>query len=357
MIDNYVQCFVPPGASILDAMQAINRSDARIALVVDEQRILLGTVTDGDVRRGLLRGLQLSDRIAEIMNSSPKTIRSGSSDRSHILELVQRNICHQFPVVDGRGAVVGIESSEDALVSTRRENWVVILAGGLGTRLLPLTAERPKPMLHVGHQPILATTIDNLSRQGFSKFFISINYRGEVIRNYFGDGSDRNVRIEYLVESEPLGTAGALSLLKQEATAPVIVMNGDILTTVDMNNLVDFHHEHNAVATMCVSDYSFEVPFGVIDIKEHRIASIVEKPRHRFLISAGIYVLAPEVVGLVPSDRRFDMPELFTALIADGRETCVFPIGEYWTDIGKIDDFERANREFSGNFDRAKGAS
>jgi dTDP-glucose pyrophosphorylase len=352
MVPNFEQCLIAPTSAILEAMQAINRTDAKIALVIDGERRLLGTVTDGDVRRGLLRGLQLTAPVSEVMNAAPKSVRPGE-DRSRILDLVQRNVCRQFPVLDAGGRVTGIETFDDAVLSLKRDNWIVVLAGGRGTRLLPLTAERPKPMLHVGNQPILATIIGNLARQGFVNIFISLNYRGEMIRSYFGDGSDWNVNIRYLMEDSSLGTAGALSLLPEKPTLPVIVTNGDILTTVDFNNLLDFHRAHGAVGTMCISEYSFQVPFGVVDIKGHTIASITEKPWQRFLISAGIYVLQPEAIDLVPRDVRHDMPELFGRLISDGRETCVFPIGEYWTDIGKAEDLERANRDFFGNFPHA----
>jgi dTDP-glucose pyrophosphorylase len=349
MVKDFERSFVSPGQTILAAMEAINSSEARIALIVDAERHLLGSVTDGDVRRALLRGLPLSAPVAEAMNADPKILYEGD-DRSQVIDLMQRNICRQVPVLDRSGRVIGIESFEDAILSLRRDNWVVLLAGGRGTRLMPLTAERPKPMLHVGNRPILATIVDNLKKQGFTNIFISINYMGEIIRSYFGDGSDRNVNIRYLVEEDLLGTAGALSLLPERPTTPMIVMNGDILTTVDLKHLLDFHQEHGATGTICVSEYSVEVPFGVIDVDQHRITKIAEKPVYRFLVSAGIYVLEPEVVGLVPAATRYDMPSLFDRLLAEGHETCVFPISEYWMDIGRVEDFERANRDYSRHF-------
>jgi dTDP-glucose pyrophosphorylase len=349
MIRDFEKSFVAPDATILAAMEAINASEARVALVVDGEKRLLGSITDGDIRRALLSGFPLSGLASAVMNREPKIIREGD-DRSQAIDLMQRNICRQVPVLDQQGRVTGIESFEDAVLSLRRDNWVVLLAGGRGTRLLPLTAERPKPMLHVGNQPILATIIDNLKKQGFTNIFIAINYKGEMIRSYFGDGADRNVNIRYLVEEESLGTAGALSLLPEIPTEPMVVMNGDILTTVDLKHLLDFHQDHGAAGTMCVSQYSFEVPFGVVDVDKHRVTRISEKPVYRFLVSAGIYVLQPEAVQLVPSATRYDMPSLFERLIGEGRETCVFPIGEYWMDIGRMDDFERANRDYSGHF-------
>lgn len=336
-------------ADILSAIEVINRSDARIALVVDENRRLVGSVTDGDVRRGLLRGVALSDAVSEVMNSQPRVIRN-SEDRAQALQFMKQNVCRQVPVLDAEGHVIAIETVEEALLAMRRDNWVLLMAGGRGQRLRPLTDTSPKPMLMVGDKPILETILDNLIKQGFHNFYISLNYMGDVVRDYFGDGSRKGVTIRYIIEDQFMGTAGPLSLLPEPLTKPIIVMNGDILTTVDFNYLLDFHHDHRAEGTMCVCEYSVEVPFGVVELDEHRISRIVEKPTHRFMISAGIYALSPHAVAMVPTGQQSDMPTLFERLVAGRLETCVFPIREYWMDIGRLDDFDRANRDYAVQF-------
>lgn len=338
---------------IISAIAIINNSDARIALVIDDNRKLIGTITDGDVRRAILKGVALSQPVTAIMNHHPHVIRS-SADRPRALQLMQSGVCRQVPLLDNQDRVIGLETLEDALLKARHSNWVLLMAGGRGRRLSPLTDQTPKPMLHIGGKPILETIVDGLARQRFRKIFISVNYKGDVVSDYFGDGSDRGLEIEYLVEKEPLGTAGPLSLLPEKPSATTLVMNGDILTTIDFNHLIDFHDEHQAEGTICVTDYKFEIPFGVVGVDGHRISKIEEKPVLNFLVAAGIYALSPATVEMVPRDERFDMPALFKKLVAKKVETAVFPIREYWMDIGRLDDFERANREYKGMFSLAQ---
>jgi dTDP-glucose pyrophosphorylase len=353
---NVLECLVPRSADILRAIAVINNSDARIALVIDDGGRLIGTVTDGDVRRGILRGVALTDAVTLLMNRSPHVIRT-PEDRPRALQLMRANVCRQVPVLDSDGRVSSIETLDDALHTVRQGNWVLLMAGGRGRRLSPLTDSTPKPMLRVGGKPILETIIDNLSNQGFKKVFISINYKGDMVADYFGDGSRKGLDISYLVEDEPLGTAGPLSLLPERPPGATIVMNGDILTTIDFNQLLEFHDDHKADGTICVTDYKIEVPFGVVEVEGHRISGIVEKPVRSFKVSAGIYALSPNAIAMVPAGERFDMPALFKDLLDKKKETAVFPIREYWMDIGRIDDFERANREYEGLFDGSpKGA-
>jgi len=342
-------------ADIKQAIATIERSTAKIALVVDAQRRLMGTVTDGDVRRAILNGAQLSDPVSRVMNSSPRIGRVGE-DRAPLIDLMRRNICRHIPIVDSDGSVVALETLQEMLDYAHHDNWVVLMAGGRGKRLRPLTEVVPKPMLHVGEQPILEVILERLRSQGFRQFFVSVNYLGDMIRDYFGDGSKMGVSIEYLAEDKPLGTAGSLSLLPGRTSKPLIVMNGDILTKIDFLHLLQFHEEHKAQATTCVRDYFVEVPFGVIDNDGHRIRGIKEKPRHRFLVNAGIYALQPDVLEFIPRDEFFDMPTLIETLVDRGQHACVFPIREYWIDVGRLEEYERAQNEFNGEFNEAAAA-
>jgi dTDP-glucose pyrophosphorylase len=341
---------VHPDATLRETIQIIDSGALKIALVVEDRGRLLGTVTDGDIRRGILRGCSLEDTVGEVTNASPITIRQNKG-REKILALMRQKRIYQIPVVDANGILVGLEVIENILESPRHDNWVVLMAGGMGTRLKPLTLDIPKPLLKIGGKPILETTLDNFIEQGFSRFFISVNFKSELIEAYFGDGSQRGVQIEYLREDKKLGTAGALSLLSEKTTLPVLVMNGDVLTNVNFQQLLDFHQEHRAAATMCVREYDFQVPYGVVKLDRHRISSIEEKPIQRFFVNAGIYLLEPEILELIPKNTYFDMPTLFEQLLERKRETTVFPIREYWLDIGRMDDYERAEGDFGKVFE------
>lgn len=339
-MNQWRDALIKPGDSVRETIRRIDGSSTQIALVVDPDGHLLGTITDGDIRRGLLKGVSLEDPASAIMNAAPTCAHPGD-DRQKILARMKAKSLHQIPIVDAQQRVVGLEVL-DELLNARRDNWVVLMAGGRGTRLRPLTDETPKPMLRVGAKPILETILESFVEQGFSRFFFSVNYRAEMVRTHFGDGSRWGADIGYLSEESPLGTAGALSLLPSRPASPMLVMNADLLTRVGFGHMLDFHHAHGAAATMGVREYDFQVPFGVVKIEGQSILSIEEKPTHRFFVNAGIYVLSPETLDLVPRDRHFDMPELFEALIAAGRETAVFPIREYWIDIGRMVDFEKA---------------
>lgn len=348
---NFQDALVGPESTIKDVINSIERSVAKVALVVDENLVLLGTVTDGDVRRGLLRGALITDTAASVMNSQPR-VAHVNDDPAPILDMMRRNICRQVPILDSLGKLVGLRTLEEALRVPQRPNWVFLMAGGRGQRLRPLTDDCPKPMLPVGGKPMLQIIIESLVRQGFVRFVISLNYKREMIRDYFGDGSKWGARIDYVEEDEniPLGTAGALSLLPGVPEHPMIVMNGDILTKVAFGALLDFHTEHRSIGTMCVRDYVLQVPYGVVEVDDHRLSEIVEKPTHRFLVNAGVYVLDPAALQYVPRDSAYDMPSLFGDMANRKLLASVFPIQEYWLDIGRIDDFNKANDDYIREF-------
>lgn len=344
--------FVSPESPIIDAVKVIDAHAARIALAVDQRRRLVGTVTDGDVRRGILRGVSLADPVGRIMSARPRFAREHDDKRSVVAAMKQHGIYH-MPVVNAAGVVVGLEVMAELLNPGDRPHWVVLMAGGLGTRLRPLTDHTPKPLIPVGRKPILETILKNFVDQGFKKFFLAVNYKNAMLKDHFGDGARWGVDIHYLKESERLGTAGALGLLPAGPQHPLIVMNGDLLTNVNFTQLLDFHTENRADATMCVREYDLQVPYGVVRIQRLAIEGIDEKPVHRFFINAGIYVLEPRVLKLMPKrtkKRRVDMPELFDAVIRDRGQAVAFPIREYWLDIGQIDDLDRARGEFRKHF-------
>jgi len=339
------QIKIQPTNTIKEAMAAINAGSIRIAVVVDADEKFTGTVSDGDIRRGLLAGLTLDSPVETIINRNPVTARV-SDDRDSILQLAVVNKISQIPLVDENGRLLGIEVVDDLLLPVTRDNPVVLMAGGLGTRLGELTKDLPKPMLAVGGKPILETIIRQFARYGFKNIIISVNYLSHIIENYFGNGSRFGVNISYIHETKRLGTAGALDLARERLTSPFFVMNGDILTTINLAHLHDFHMEQKSMATMCVREYDFQVPYGTVNMKDGRITSIDEKPIHKFFVSAGIYMLSPEALNNVPPDTFFDMPTLFEKLIQKEQNVLSFPLREYWLDIGHLNDYNKAQGEY-----------
>lgn len=341
MIINWQKVVVEPSASIKAVLKVINREASRLALVVDDEK-LVGMVTDGDVRRGILQGFELSSPISAIMNTHPISANK-SLDSNELKALMKSKEILSLPIIDDKGDLVGLKTFYETSVIEKKENPIFIMAGGFGTRLKPLTDNCPKPMLEVGGKPMLETLINSFKSQGFYRFYISTHYLPEVIMEYFGDGSSLDVEITYVYEEQPLGTGGALSLLpKSLPKAPLIMINGDILTKVDFNKVLNFHIKHQSDATMCVRDYEIKIPFGVIEGEGHEITAMVEKPTYRYFVNAGIYVISNEIVNSIPNNERLDMPFLFERKKQEGLKTLKFPIHEYWLDVGRHDDFRKA---------------
>jgi dTDP-glucose pyrophosphorylase len=343
-VKNWQSALVPLDSSIRQAMEVLDASSLQIVLVVDPSEKLVGTVTDGDIRRGLLRDLSLSAPVARIMNPKPLTAPQGLS-RMELIETLRRHNLRHIPIVDPAGRLVGLEADSELYEGAEKDNWVVLMAGGLGQRLRPLTEDLPKPLLAVGDRPLLEIIIDRFIVQGFRKFFIAVNYRAEMVKSHFGDGGKLGCEIRYLEEHEPLGTAGAIGLLPEKPKDPLVVMNGDLLTTVDFDTLVTFHGQHGADLTLCVRRYSHQIPYGVAEIRGNQVIGIVEKPSHDCYISGGIYVLSPDVLQRLQPARHIDMPNLMRQIIDTGRRVAAFPVTEYWIDIGRIEDLERARSE------------
>ncbi len=339
--------FVSLGTTVHDVMACINANSQRIALVVDEENRLISTLTDGDIRRAILDGVTTDSRVEEVQahksaSGAAKPVTAPiDSDPQRLFEIMSERSIRQIPLTDRDGRVVGLVSLEDLIPQDIQSVRAVIMAGGFGKRLMPLTANTPKPMLPVGDRPLMEHTIEQLNYAGIRDVKISTHYMAEQIVQHFQDGSDFGVNVSYVNEDTPMGTAGALSLM--EATdVPMLVMNGDILSGVDYRSIVSFHSEHNANMTICVRKYEMEVPYGVVECTGANVERIAEKPRLTFFVNAGIYLLGPEVHALIPKGERSDMPDLVQSAIAKGYKVVSFPIVEHWLDIGQHADYQAA---------------
>ena len=342
---NYKNILLSTNSTIREALEVIQSGSLKIGVVVDKNEKLIGTVTDGDIRRGLLNNLSLDDVIGSVIFRTP-TVCNIEDTKERILEIAVEKKLYQIPIVDNDGKLVGIEEIDELLKPEHKNNKVVLMVGGLGTRLRPLTEKTPKPMLKVGDKPLLETILLNFKKYGFTNILLSVSYKSEIIENYFGDGSKFGVHIEYIHEEKRMGTAGALSLIKEKLNEPFFVMNGDLLTNINFKHMMAYHVLNNSIATMGVREYDFQVPYGVVNLDGINIKSIEEKPVHNFYVSAGIYVLDNKVLDLIPDNKFFDMPTLFEKVIENEMKSISFPIREYWLDIGRMEEFEKANNEY-----------
>ena len=342
------KALVGPETSIQHVLEKINAASTQLALVVDAAGRLLGTLSDGDVRRALLSGKTLADPVNSCMCLAPVTAKSGESRESMLVRMRQFAI-HQLPVLDDDGHVIGLKRIDDLLNPDPRSNWVVIMAGGLGTRLKELTLDTPKPMLAVGDKPLLETIIGRFVEQGFPNIWLAVNYHAEQIERYFKGGDAFGANIRYLRENTRLGTAGALSLLPTP-DQPILISNADLLAKVDYAQLLEGHLTAHAMATMAVRKHEYRIPYGVIHTKDGRIEGLEEKPVLCVTINAGIYVLSPPGLANIPHNTFFDMPELFSSLITAGHRVCYQHVEDYWLDIGRYEDLQQALIDFPGNF-------
>lgn len=334
-----------PEASIRDALLLIDAEALRIALVVDSDNNLLGVLTDGDIRRGLLKNMSLEQKVNTIMNKNP-LIADKFATRDDLMALMHKHDLLSIPIVDN-GKLIGLEGLQSLNEKTTIQNPVFIMAGGFGKRLSPLTDNCPKPLLKLGNKPLLEIQLESFIAAGFTNFYISTHYLPEMINSHFGDGSNWNVSIEYVHEEKPLGTGGALGLLpKNIPQLPMIMINGDILTKVNFRKMLDFHNDRKSSATMCIRDYEVKIPFGVIQGDDGSIHSMNEKPIYNYFINAGIYIINPEITKNVVKDEYIDMPDVLQEYIKKGFDISMFPMHEYWLDIGNINDFEKAQQDF-----------
>lgn len=335
---------LPPDATIQQAIQNLDETALQIVLVMDQEGVLVGTVTDGDIRRGLLRGLTLDARIETITFRDPLVVPP-ELGRETALQLMRANKIRQLPVTDGDRHLLGLHLMDDLVFPLERPNVMLIMAGGKGIRLRPHTENCPKPLLPVNGKPMLEHIIERAKADGIRHFVLAIHYLGHMIEEYFGDGSKWQVKIEYLRENIPLGTAGALALLNPIAQDPILVTNGDVMTDISYGEILDFHNRHGgAFATMAVRLHEWQHPFGVVNIRGIDIVGFDEKPLVRTHINAGIYVLDPQAIEYLSAGEPCDMPALFERLQQAGRRTIVYPMYEPWLDVGRPDDLNHARR-------------
>jgi dTDP-glucose pyrophosphorylase len=344
MSRDFRSSLVAESGTLLDAMRALDAGAIEIAFVVDEAERFVGTLTDGDVRRALLGGAALLDSLLPHVNR--RAIRLGTgSGRVEALELMQSRSIGQIPVVDEEGRIVRVHLLRDMLAARVRDHWAVVMAGGLGTRLGALTRNTPKPMLRVAGRPILERIVLHLAGHGIRRIFLSVNYLAHVIEAHFGDGARFGVEIEYLRETEPLGTGGSLSLLPEKPTLPLVVMNGDLVTQANIGDLLAFHDLHRVSATVGLRRYHHTVPFGCLETDGDRIVRMEEKPTLTRQVNAGLYVLSPEVVGRVPAATALGVPDLVDECLRRGESVFGYEIVDDWIDVGQRDQLQAARGE------------
>jgi dTDP-glucose pyrophosphorylase len=341
-------------STLIDAISAIEATNKRLAVVLSADNHVLGTLTDGDIRRYILQGHTLEAVATKVMNKNP-TIASINASNSLLHEMLSSHNIRSLPLVDSENKYVRtldeieLGSIKIKAINKKTFSAAVIMAGGEGTRLMPLTENMPKPMVEINGLPLLERQIRRLCDMNITQIYISVNYLSEVIKNYFGDGSKFGVEILYLHENKKLGTAGALSLLpKFDESHSVLVINGDVLTTSDFINLFHFHGEHQSLITIGAVDYHVEIPYGVIQNDGAKVKSLQEKPSQQFFCNAGIYALSSSVLNKIPDDKFWNMTDLIEQCLTEGDVVSVFPVHEYWSDIGTPADLDKAREEFKG---------
>ena len=340
-IDKYC---IDNGATIKEAMKVIDKNLTGGALVINEKNELVGTITDGDIRRAILRGSGINERIEGTYFKDFKFVTKEHSKKK-AKEYMLSNKIRQVPVIDKDKKLTDLYFLDDILSYDKKENYVFILAGGLGTRLRPLTETVPKPMLRVGDKPILELILEQFKEYGFRNFIISLNYKGSIIEEYFKDGKEFDVNIEYIRETKKLGTAGSIALVKEKLTKPFIVINGDILTGIDFDKFLNHHIENDFNITVGVRNYEINVPYGVLVTDNMIIESLEEKPTYKFNINGGVYALNPEIIKYIQEEEVYNMTDLIEDAMDNHQRSGIYEIIEYWTDIGQIEDYKQANRD------------
>ena len=336
--------------SIRKTIEVIDRGEQGIALVVDNNNKLVGTITDGDIRRAILQNVILDDAVSELLEHKkdsiypqPVTVNEGTPQLEMVKKMQEESVRH-MPVIDEQGCVVELISLDSLVPQTDLPLQAVIMAGGFGKRLLPLTKDVPKPLLTVGNKPILEHIIAQLEQTGIRQLSITTHFQAEKVKQHLDSKKIGGVKINFLEEQKPLGTAGALSAL-DSSEEPILVINGDILTKLDFRSLYEFHVANQAELTVAATQYSIEVPYGVLKCEGPVVTEVREKPVHNFLVNAGIYVLEKSALNVIPKNKAFDMTELIEKLLKESRKVVSFPIVEYWMDIGKQDDYKQAQRD------------
>ena len=338
---------VKPTDTLDKTINVLQKAGLQISIVLSQSGKVLGTVTDGDIRRALIKNLSMDVPVTEVMNNNPITALLSDSDHKIVDTMKENNILH-IPIVDDNGILKGLRLLQEFFDINTYENYVLIMAGGFGKRLEPLTKDIPKPLLKVTDVPILEEILNECINNGFKKFIISVHYKAKMIQEYFGDGNNWGVSIDYIEEDKPLGTAGCLGLVPDAAKKlPIIVTNGDLLTKVSYKHFLRFHEKHSGEVSMCIREHSFEIPYGVVEVDNLNVVNFLEKPIKKFFINAGIYILDPAVLDEVNGESYLDMPNLLEKLRKNGKVINVFPIHENWNDIGMMKDFRSAKSNYN----------
>jgi UDP-2,4-diacetamido-2,4,6-trideoxy-beta-L-gulopyranose hydrolase len=348
-MNSWEKILVSPSDTLMEVIEILHEGGYRIALVTDHESKLIGTVTDGDVRRALINNVSMNDLIKLVMNKNPLTV-SDEAQKEEVLAMMEDQDLLHMPIVDQYGVLCDLVTLQQLHKKPVHDNPVFIMAGGFGKRLHPLTKDTPKPLLKVGDKPILDTIIEQFVSHGFRIFYISTHFMPEKIKDNFVNKNLGDISIEFIHESEPLGTAGSLGLLpKNISKLPIIIMNGDLLTKVNFSHLLEYHEKNKVQATMCVREYDFQVPYGVVKIKGNKINGIEEKPVHNFFVNAGVYVLNHELIKKIDGRTYIDMTDFLESELDSGGVSA-FPIHEYWLDIGQVDEYNKANRDIYTEF-------
>lgn len=338
--DRLQRVIISPRASINEAIARLDKAGTGALALCREDQTLFGMLTDGDIRRAILAGIPLATACEQVCSQKPVTVPPGAS-AVRALHLMNEHDVHHLPIVAANGELVGFLLRRDLVSEEQVAMSAVIVAGGFGTRLWPLTQDVPKPMLPVGDRPLLERTLEKLRKAGIHRVSLTTHHLAQKIVNHFGDGRAFGVKLDYVNEEHPLGTAGGLKLLKN-VTEPLLVINGDVLTRLPFQEMLNYHRRQKAVCTVGVRKYDVQVPFGVVDCEGSRVRGIREKPSVSYLVNAGTYLLEPLVQDFIPDNQRFDMPDLLARLIKEGLPVVSFPIIEYWLDVGRHQDYEQA---------------
>jgi dTDP-glucose pyrophosphorylase len=346
--DNWNKCILSPKDSIRAAIDNLISSSKRIVLIVSSDGKLAGTISDGDIRRGLLKGATLETKLSEIIQKSA-IVAHPEMSREAVKQLMMKHKIQQIPIVDRSNKLLGLHEWDDLESSPVRDNLFVVMAGGKGERLMPHTLNTPKPMVLIQGKPILEHILVRARLNGFRNFVLVVHHLSQLIEDYFGDGSDWDITISYVRESSPMGTAGGLAAISESVTRPVVVTNGDVLADICYSDILDFHLNSGAFATMGVRLHEIHHPFGVVKLENHRIIEIQEKPTLRNFINAGVYVIGEQAFRYLNLETRLDMPELFNIISAAEELVCAYPLHESWIDIGTPADLETLRKEIHEN--------
>ena len=341
--DNF---YLKASNTVLDAIGMINDNQFQICFVIDEKKCLIGSITDGDIRRGLINGLTTASEASQVMQKSPISILD-DMEEVDARRIMEEHDIKQLPIVNKNHCLIGLYLWDEIVKIQERKNTILIMAGGFGKRMMPLTENLPKPMLKIGGKPLLEHIILNAKAQGFNNFLISVHYLADSITQYFGDGSKFKVSIAYIEEKEPLGTAGCLSLIAPLPELPFLVTNGDIMTEVNYAHLLDFHLVNSSDATMAIKKYELQNPYGVVHTEGFEISSFQEKPIHVSYVNAGIYVISPSTLNYIVKGDACDMPDFLMKLKSKSCRVNAYPVHETWADVGRPIDLSKINTENS----------